>query len=90
MGIDYSRWNPVNLMLASILTNTTACMGILVKRMRVETPIQDLELIFLAIMLSFYLFMFIYRQIYRNGTVGPQTALEKKVDTILNKLLKSD
>jgi len=69
MAIDYSKYNPMNLILYSLLGNITATMGILVNRIREQLPIQDLELIFLAILLTFYLLNFIYRQVYfNNGT----------------------
>lgn len=70
MAIDYSKWNPVNLILASMLAQITAAMTILVNRMREGTPIQDMEIIFLALLLTFYLLFFIYRQMYYNNSTA--------------------
>jgi len=64
MAIDYSRWNPINLILAPLLGSTTTLVGLLVNRVREQFPIMMEELILLVILLSFYLFLFIYRQLY--------------------------
>ena len=79
MAIDYTKYNPVNLILASMLTNITAAMGILINRMRESEPIQDMELILMALLLTFYLLFFIYRQMYYNNNPKPNPFKRKEV-----------
>lgn len=51
-GIDFK--NPFNLVLAALLPQITATIIILVDRVRMQTPIVDMELIFLITLLAFY------------------------------------
>lgn len=66
MTIDYSKWNPINLIFAPLFGGISSLITLLIDHVREGQPIAMEELILLVILLAFYLFMFIYRQVYYN------------------------
>ena len=87
MAIDYTAWNPMNIMFGILSPAIATLITLLVNRVREINPLFMEELILLVILLSFYLFMFIYRQAYYNNK-DPVTKIGKLIDLKLEEAMK--